>query len=102
MPSRIDRLADAFITDAVQAWGQTPEARIAAVQAIVTEARWNAQIVGGGPSGPILCALPLRLDATGPDAVAVTGWLGDLMLSMPWGRYQDEARHVAAAIEARQ
>lgn len=89
-------IADRFVLKAIQEWGQPTAERIAAVQAVLTAAKFSATATCYPVFGGIW---PKPCD--GPDGEAATQWLRHLTNSMPRGRFENETAHVAAEIAAR-
>lgn len=95
-PVETKRVAEGFVMRAVQDWGQSVEQRVAAVQSVLDAAGFDAKAT----CVPVFGALwPQPCD--GREAAEATAWLNTLTETMPRGRFESEAAHVAAAIEAR-
>ena len=92
----MSRTAENFVLTAIQEWGDPDEKRVAAVQAVLDAAGFDATAtcwpVFGG-IWPKPCA--------GNDGEAATAWLKELTDTMPRGRVQDEIAHVDSTIHAR-
>lgn len=90
----MSRIPETFILRAIQEWGQSDDDRRRAVQGVLDAAGFNATATCGPVFGriwPKLC--------DGPDGELASAWLKELTDTMPRGRFEDEAAHVAAAID---
>lgn len=86
-----------FVLMAIQEWGQSDGERIAAVQAVLDAAGFNARAV----DFPALRRFWQREPAEGPDGEVASAWLKELVASMPHGRFENEEAHVARGIAER-
>ena len=89
-------IAERFVLQAIQEWGQSKAERIAAVQAVLDAAGFKADAQGWPVFGGIW-----NKPCTGPDGEAASAWLKNLTDTMQRGDFNDEVRHVAALIEVR-
>lgn len=90
-----DRIANTFVLRAIQDWGQSEAERIAAVQAVLDAAKFNATATCSPVFGGIW-----PKPCSGPDAGPASAWLRNLTDTMPRGKFEDEVAHVAQRIEA--
>lgn len=91
-----NRVANNFMLDAIQEWGQPEEKRIAAVQAVVDAAGFNARAT----CFPVFGGIWPR-GCEGPDGEAATQWLKNLTTKLKRGEYNSEVRQIVEAIDAR-
>lgn len=94
--ARPSDVATKFMLRAVQNWGQGEGDRIAATQAVLDAAGFDAKAT----CGPVFGAI-WRDPCAGPDGAAATAWLKQLTETMPCGEFYTECEHVDAAIAAR-
>ena len=88
--------ASEFVTWAICDWGQTEDARIAAVQDALDCAGFNATATCGPVFGGIW---PRSCD--GPDGEIAATWLKKLTDTMQRGKFEREVEHVEQMITAR-
>lgn len=89
--------ASTFVVTAICDFGDTDEKKIAAVQAVLDAAGFDARATCWPVFGGIW-----RAPCTGPDSADATRWLAHLTDTMVRGKAEIEIKHVRDAIEERQ
>jgi len=89
----INHIADKFILHAIQEWGDPPAIRIEAVQQVLDITGFKASATCWPIFGGIWPKPP-----TGEDGAAADNWLNILTGTMPRGKFEREAAHVADMI----
>lgn len=99
---KLQATASGFVTLVTQGWGQSRQTVILAAQAVIDQARFKATVVWDKQPQlrnpfdrlpPIVCA--------GRDGIEATKWLRQIVDTMEKGNFEEEQRHVAAAILAK-
>lgn len=91
-----DRVANRFMLQAVQEWGQSEAERIKAVQDLIDAAGFKATATCGPVFGAIWPA-----PCTGDDGHEASDWLHNLTKAMPRGKYEREIDYINDALNAR-
>lgn len=89
-------IAVKFMLQAVQDWGQGEGDRIAATQALLDAAGFDAK----ASCGPVFGAIWPK-PCSGRDGEAATAWLKQLTETMERGEFNSECAQIDAAIAAR-
>ena len=91
-----NRTATKFMLRAIQEWGQPESERIAAVQDLLREARFDATSTCFPVFGGIW-----KSACAGPDGEAATVWLQNLTDNLRRGEFNSEVRQIELAIADR-
>jgi hypothetical protein len=91
-----EQIATKFILQAIQDWGQSEAAGIAATQAVLDAAGFNAKAT----CRPVFGAIWPK-PCVGKDGSSATEWLKQLTETMPRGKFENESSHVEKAIAER-
>ena len=86
-------VAKNFLCIGVQHWGQRDDARAKATERYLLEAGFDVS-VSPAPASKIIDAIK------GKDGVGARIWLQEVLLSMPRGKFEDEADHLSKAVDA--
>lgn len=89
-------LANEFLSMAIQDWGQPEEQRIAAVQALLDAAGFDAK----AECSPVFGGIWPK-QCSGPHRELATAWLNELTDTMPRGKFEIELAHIEKFIAAR-
>lgn|GEM_PF-3811558 len=85
--------AKRFLSLGIQEWGQGDEKRSKAAEQYLRSAGFDV-IVLPAPFKHIVPSIK------GKDKLPAMAWLQEVLLSMPRGKYEDEAEHLTKAAEA--
>lgn len=93
-----EKIAEAFMLMGIQEWGQSNEKRAAATAVYLTAAGFNVEPSGFPVFGGMFPQQPIK----GPDGESAHAWLDGVLSAPGWrGRFQDEVKHLVAALDAR-
>lgn len=90
-----ERVAEKFMLDAIQEWGQPERTRVAAVQTLLDAVGFKATAT----CWPIFGGIWPR-PCEGEQADAATAWLKDLTSHLPRGKFETEVAYLRAEIAA--
>lgn len=88
--------ANEFMLLSVQEWGQTEDERIAAFQAVLDEAGFDAKANCAPIFGAFLQQEPI---CDGPDVAEADVWARAMLDTMPRGEFNAEVQHIQDAID---
>ena len=89
-------IAQKFVLMAIQEWGQSEAERIAAVQAILDAAGFDATATCGPVFGGIW-----PTECIGPMGSEATIWLKKLTDTLPRGKFEREEQHIREMVSER-
>ena len=87
-----EAIARTYLSQGIQHWGQPIERRIAAAQAVIDAAGFDAKVT----------CYPFDEKAwDGPDGAEAQLWLARVSTFMPWGKFEAERDHICDCIVRR-